>query len=82
MIRICQPSDKERIYFIINEAAKAYDGVIPPYLLFQRWMVAGETPCSRAALTTSIPDSTSSRMRNICAPLALPFEGKRQAGCG
>lgn len=29
MIRICQPADTERIYLIINEAAKAYQGVIP-----------------------------------------------------
>ena len=29
MIRICHKSDTERIYFIINEAAKAYEGVIP-----------------------------------------------------
>ncbi len=41
--------------------------VIPPYLLFQRWMVAGETPCSRAALTTGVPESTSWRIRNTCA---------------
>ena len=29
MIRTCHPGDIERIYFIINEAAKAYEGVIP-----------------------------------------------------
>ncbi len=29
MIRKCQPGDSKRIYFIINEAAKAYEGVIP-----------------------------------------------------
>jgi len=29
MISICHPGDIERIYFIINEAAKAYEGVIP-----------------------------------------------------
>jgi len=29
VIRKCQPSDTERIYFIINEASKAYEGVIP-----------------------------------------------------
>jgi N-acetylglutamate synthase-like GNAT family acetyltransferase len=29
MIRKCQAVDIERIYFIINEAAKAYEGVIP-----------------------------------------------------
>jgi GNAT superfamily N-acetyltransferase len=29
MIRQCQPDDASRIHFIINEAAKAYDGAIP-----------------------------------------------------
>ncbi len=29
MIRKCHPNDTERIYFIVNEAAKAYEGVIP-----------------------------------------------------
>jgi len=29
MIRQCQPQDRERLYFIINEAAKAYLGKIP-----------------------------------------------------
>jgi len=29
MIRLCLKTDINRIYFIINEAAKAYDGVIP-----------------------------------------------------
>jgi GNAT superfamily N-acetyltransferase len=29
MIRRCSRKDFERIYFIINEAAKAYDGAIP-----------------------------------------------------
>ncbi len=29
MIRLCQPNDTETIYFIINEAARAYEGVIP-----------------------------------------------------
>ena len=42
MIRICQPSDKERIYFIINEAAKAYDGVIPPDCYHQPYMPRDE----------------------------------------
>ncbi len=30
MIRKCQPDDIDRIYFIINEAANAYEGAIPP----------------------------------------------------
>jgi len=29
MIRECQPDDTGRIYFIINKAAKAYEGIIP-----------------------------------------------------
>jgi len=29
MIRKCQASDTQRIYFIINEVAKAYHGIIP-----------------------------------------------------
>jgi len=29
MIRKCQLDDIQRMYFIVNEAAKAYDGVIP-----------------------------------------------------
>lgn len=29
MIRQCQPEDFNRIYFVINQAAKAYEGAIP-----------------------------------------------------
>jgi GNAT superfamily N-acetyltransferase len=29
MIRQCQPEDFNRIYFVINEAARAYEGIIP-----------------------------------------------------
>ena len=38
MIRRCQPDDTQRIYFIINEAAKAYDGVIPADCYHQPYM--------------------------------------------
>ena len=38
MIRICQPNDIDRIYFIINEAAKAYEGVIPADRYHQPYM--------------------------------------------
>jgi N-acetylglutamate synthase-like GNAT family acetyltransferase len=38
MIRRCQPSDKEIIYFIINEAARAYEGVIPADCYHQPYM--------------------------------------------
>ena len=42
MIRKCQPSDTERIYFIINEAAKAYEGFIPPDRYHQPYMPMDE----------------------------------------
>ena len=38
MIRKCLQSDRERIYFIINEAAKAYEGVIPIDCYHQPYM--------------------------------------------
>jgi len=42
MMRICQPSDTQRIYFIINEAAKAYEGVIPADCYHQPYMPRDE----------------------------------------
>ena len=42
MIRKCHPADIARMYFIINEAAKAYDGAIPPDCYHQPYMPAGE----------------------------------------
>lgn len=38
MIRKCQASDTRRIYFIINEAARAYDGIIPADRYHQPYM--------------------------------------------
>ena len=38
----CLPGDTERIYFIINEAAKAYEGVIPADCYHQPYMSMGE----------------------------------------
>ncbi len=38
MIRMCQPGDRDRIYFIINEAARAYEGVIPADCYHQPYM--------------------------------------------
>ena len=38
MIRKCQAEDTERMYFIINEAAKAYDGAIEPDCYHQPYM--------------------------------------------
>ncbi len=42
MIRKCQPGDTERVYFIINEAAKAYEGVIPADCYHQPYMSMDE----------------------------------------
>ncbi len=42
MIRGCQPQDKDRIYFIVNEAAKAYQGVIPADCYHQPYMPMDE----------------------------------------
>jgi len=42
MIRICHPGDIQRIYFIINEAAKAYEGVIPADCYHQPYMTMEE----------------------------------------
>ena len=42
MIRQCQPDDIARIYFIINEAAKAYEGVIPADRYHQHYMPIDE----------------------------------------
>ena len=38
MIRECQPDDIDRIYFIINKSAKAYEGVIPADCYHQPYM--------------------------------------------
>ena len=42
MIRKCQPGDAQRIYFIINEAAQAYEGVIPTDSYHQPYMPMDE----------------------------------------
>jgi len=42
MIGICQPGDAKRIHFIINEAAKAYEGVIPADCYHQPYMPMGK----------------------------------------
>ncbi|MDD5082005.1 MAG: GNAT family N-acetyltransferase [Dehalococcoidales bacterium] len=42
MIRQCQPADSDRIYFIINEAAKAYEGTIPADCYHQPYMSRDE----------------------------------------
>ncbi|MFC2060555.1 GNAT family N-acetyltransferase [Chloroflexota bacterium] len=42
MIRQCQPADVSRIHLIINEAAKAYEGVIPADCYHQPYMPVAE----------------------------------------
>ena len=42
MIHECQPGDIDRIYFIINEAAKAYQDVIPADCYHQPYMPRDE----------------------------------------
>jgi len=42
MIRICQPDDIQRIYSIVNEAAEAYEGVIPADCYHQPYMTMKE----------------------------------------
>ena len=42
MIRECQPGEIKRIYYIINEAAKAYEGVIPADRYHQPYMPMDE----------------------------------------
>jgi len=42
MISKCQPGDVNRIHFIINEAAKAYEGVIPADCYHQPYMSRDE----------------------------------------
>ena len=51
MIRICQPDDKERIYLIINEAAKAYHGVIPADRYHQPYLPMAELERELAEMT-------------------------------
>ncbi|MBI4304073.1 MAG: GNAT family N-acetyltransferase [Chloroflexi bacterium] len=38
MIRKCHPGDSQRLFFIINEAGKAYEGVIPTDCYHQPYM--------------------------------------------
>jgi len=42
MIRQCQPQDIEQLYFIINEAARAYKGAIPADCYPQPYMPMNE----------------------------------------
>ena len=51
MIRICQPGDIQRIYFIINEAAKAYEKAIPADCYRQPYMPMDELEREMAEMT-------------------------------
>ena len=42
MIRQCRPQDKDRIYYIVNEAAKAYNGAILGDCYHQPYMPVAE----------------------------------------
>ena len=42
MIRRCQPDDIDQLYFIINDAAKAYEGKIPADCYHQPYMSLDE----------------------------------------
>ena len=53
MIRNCQAGDTERIYFIINEAAKAYEGVIPADCYHQPYMSRDELEREMKRMTFS-----------------------------
>ena len=51
MIRQCQSDDTERICFIINEAAKAYEGFIPPDCYHQPYMPMEELEQEMKSMT-------------------------------
>ena len=51
MIRICRPADTERLYYIINEAARAYEGHIPADCYHQPYMPLEELKGEMARLT-------------------------------
>jgi len=53
MIRECQPGDSKRIYFILNEAAKAYEGVIPADCYHQPYMSMDELEREMKRMTFS-----------------------------
>ncbi len=51
MIRKCRPGESKRIYFIINEAAKAYESVIPADCYHQPYMGIDELEREMKRLT-------------------------------
>jgi GNAT superfamily N-acetyltransferase len=53
VIRECRPDDTKRIYFIINEAAKAYEGAIPSDCYHQPYMPMDELEREMKRMTFS-----------------------------
>jgi GNAT superfamily N-acetyltransferase len=51
MIQQCQPEDASRIYFIINQAARAYEGVIPADCYHQPYMPMAELESEMRRMT-------------------------------
>jgi GNAT superfamily N-acetyltransferase len=51
VIRACRPADTERLYYIINEAATAYEGHIPVDCYHQPYMSLEELKGEMARLT-------------------------------
>ena len=51
MIRICNHNDTERIYLIVNEAAKAYEGIIPEDRYHQPYMPLEELKQAMSEMT-------------------------------
>ena len=51
MICRCRPEDREKIYFIVNEAARAYEGIIPADCYHQPYMPIGELEQEMSRMT-------------------------------
>jgi N-acetylglutamate synthase-like GNAT family acetyltransferase len=51
VIRICRPADTERLYYIVNEAARAYEGHIPADCYHQPYMPLEELKGEMARLS-------------------------------
>jgi GNAT superfamily N-acetyltransferase len=51
MIRRCQPDDTDRLYFVINQAARAYQGKIPADCYHQPYMSIDELKREMARIT-------------------------------
>lgn len=51
MIRICRSADTERLYYIVNEAARAYEGHIPADCYHQPYMPLEELKGEMARLS-------------------------------